>query len=135
MRKAIKMKDIDFNKVKYPEFIKHHSFEPNLRINGDLWTIERKVSALAIEEENKIIVERIVEIAKENGITDLYLLDKKNIVAALQKQIPKKPRLNDSDYAYFECDSCGTAIAYAFEPEEHKYCLHCGQALDWGQEE
>ena len=54
---------------------------------------------------------------------------------ALKKQIPKKPRLNDSDYAYFECDSCGTAIAYSFEPEEHKYCLHCGQALDWGLED
>ena len=60
------MKDIDFNKVRKPEFIKHHSFEPNLRIDGNLYTIERKISALAIKEEEKIIVERIVEIAKEH---------------------------------------------------------------------
>lgn len=131
MRKAIKMKDIDFNKVKYPQFIKHHSFEPNLRINGDLYTIERKMSAFAIEEENKIIVERIVEIAKENGITDLYLLDKKNIAEALKKQIPQKLLPDDRYFGVGKCPSC-----YAtFLDNTTNYCGHCGQKLDWGQED
>lgn len=80
-------------------------------------------------------LQHLSKITENEAYSDYFQDVCKIAVKALEKQIPKKPRLNDSDYAYFECDSCGTAIAYSFEPEEHKYCLHCGQALDWGQEE
>lgn len=80
--------------------------------------------------ENSIVVNGIIQVTEELWLQIADIID-----VLAEKQIPKKPRLNDSDYSYFECDSCGTAIAYTFEPEEHKYCLHCGQALDWGQED
>jgi predicted RNA-binding Zn-ribbon protein involved in translation (DUF1610 family) len=56
-------------------------------------------------------------------------------IKALEKQIPKKPLLYDCDYSYFECGNCGEAIFYTDEAKTHKYCLNCGQALDWGDTE
>ena len=58
------------------------------------------------------------------------------VIKALEKQIPKKPIPQDRQYIRYSmnyiCPSCGkgfsgTGIA--------TYCYHCGQALDWGEEE
>ena len=51
--------------------------------------------------------------------------------SALEKQIPKKPKAIFDEYSYFECGNCGTAIFCSDELKSHRYCLHCGQALDW----
>ena len=54
-------------------------------------------------------------------------------VAALEKQVPKKPKkVKNSGVRYTDgyiCPSCcggftGTGIA--------AYCYHCGQAIEWG---
>ncbi len=53
---------------------------------------------------------------------------------ALEKQMPKKPILSDSQIRYiccYDCPNCGrsfsgTGIA--------NYCYHCGQALNWSDE-
>ena len=54
---------------------------------------------------------------------------------ALEKQTPKKPKAIFDEYNYFECGNCGTAIFCTDELKSHRYCLHCGQALDWGDTE
>ncbi len=54
---------------------------------------------------------------------------------ALEKQMPKKPILSDSQMRYiccYDCPNCGrgfsgTGIA--------NYCYHCGQVLDWSDED
>ena len=57
-------------------------------------------------------------------------------IKALKKQIPKKPTPQERQHIRYSmnytCPSCGmnfngTGIA--------SYCYHCGQALDWGEEE
>ena len=56
-------------------------------------------------------------------------------VEALEKQIPKKPIKAKEHIMYSMCYICpncqknfsGTGIA--------SYCYHCGQALDWSDEE
>lgn len=50
---------------------------------------------------------------------------------AMGKQIPKKPREVDKDNGYFVCHSCGEGIYSSDEFETHKFCLNCGQAIDW----
>ena len=50
---------------------------------------------------------------------------------ALEKQIPKKVKNIDENHSYFVCENCGTAIYYTAMPKSHRYCLNCGQALDW----
>ena len=53
-------------------------------------------------------------------------------IEALEKQIPKKPKLVNEDYTMdgiwvkdFECPSCGNPYV------DDSYCQTCGQRLDW----
>ena len=74
-----------------------------------------------------------------NEIKALYNIPLKNmemIVQALEKQIPKKPKKIEAEgFRYtdaYRCPLCGgnfsgTGIA--------DYCYHCGQKLDWSDEE
>ena len=59
----------------------------------------------------------------------------KLIDIALEKQIPKKPKVIFDEYSYFECGNCGEAIYCSDELKTHRYCLNCGQALEWGDGE
>lgn len=50
---------------------------------------------------------------------------------AVEKQRAKKPKELDTEYGYFICGNCGGAIAYTDDFKSHKYCLNCGQAIQW----
>lgn len=50
---------------------------------------------------------------------------------AVEKQKPKKTKELDIEYGYFICGNCGGAIAYTDDFTSHKYCLNCGQAIQW----
>ena len=52
-------------------------------------------------------------------------------VRILKKQIPQKPVNPDEDYGTFRCPACGGLIYTEDRLEKHKFCLLCGQALDW----
>lgn len=52
-------------------------------------------------------------------------------VGAMEKQIPKKPIDRQDDYGTFMCPSCRGLIYTEDKFETHRYCLLCGQALDW----
>lgn len=78
-----------------------------------------------------------------NKIKALYNIPLKNmemIVQALEKQIPKKVKIEQ--WIYTKCD-CGFEFSkhhgdgYYSIPLENKtkYCPNCGQKLDWGEEE
>ena len=55
--------------------------------------------------------------------------------AAVEKQKPKKPEDVEYDYSYFICPVCGDGIYVSDDYESHKFCLNCGQAIDWSEEE
>lgn len=57
------------------------------------------------------------------------------IISAIEKQIPKKAVNEDDDCNVFDCPSCGHTIIYLDDKTVHKYCLICGQALDWEDED
>jgi hypothetical protein len=63
---------------------------------------------------------------------------KEFVVSALEKQIPKKPIENR--YPWAICPICGGSV-YLENVQEHimnqekTHCEHCGQALDWSEEE
>ncbi len=62
-----------------------------------------------------------------------YLEEIEIATKALKKQIPMKPTEINDECGYFECPACGDLIyAEGARFEEHKYCLSCGQKLDWG---
>lgn len=61
-----------------------------------------------------------------------YLEEIEIATKALEKQIPMKPTEINDECGYFECPACGDLIyAEGARFEEHKYCLSCGQKLDW----
>ena len=52
-----------------------------------------------------------------------------------EKQKAKKPKELDTEYEYFICGNCGGAIACTDDFKSHKYCLNCGQAINWEESE
>lgn len=64
----------------------------------------------------------------------------------IEKQIPKKPTYVDTRFRNrgrhiadgvsldkcYKCPCCNSHIFHIFDSE--KYCIHCGQALDWSDE-
>ena len=56
-------------------------------------------------------------------------------IKALEKQIPKKPKLIEEQYIRYSmnyiCPECGKRFSGTGIAD---YCYHCGQALDWSEE-
>ena len=79
-------------------------------------------------------------IAESCDILELHNL----IDIAIEKQIPKKPIYVDTRFRNhgrhisdgssldkcYKCPNCNSHIFHIFDGE--KCCVHCGQALDWG---
>ena len=87
------------------------------RCNGiktGYWSPEKKealVNALAEYENTGLTPDQIMEL-KERNTT-------------------KAPTEVDEYFGYFECPNCGMAIYASDRLESHKYCLNCGQKLEW----
>lgn len=97
------------------------------------------VSKIAVQIQETVdnaIVDEIVKVAKEQGISDVYLLNKQNILSVLKKQLmPMKPDYED-DYDYAKCPTCGhDDFEYGINNWGCNHCPKCGQALDWSDVE
>lgn len=71
----------------YP--FEHYQFEVTPKINVDegVYSVQRKVLAQCVDMVDDAIVQAVVDVAREEGISDLYLLDKTFVVNALAKAI------------------------------------------------
>jgi hypothetical protein len=61
-------------------------------------------------------------------------------ISALEKQIPKKPyKVKDHKQNDYYCTVCkrylGDEMELKYACLQPRYCEHCGQALDWSEEE
>ena len=58
-----------------------------------------------------------------------------NAISALEKQIPKKP-IEDGYYGeQCVCPNCGSNVINEADNDcQFNYCYHCGQALDWSDD-
>ena len=63
-------------------------------------------------------------------------------IEALEKQMPKKPK--EFEDKYYTCPECGNLLMYKWMVYPEKlmlrsdgfpYCLGCGQAIDWSDNE
>lgn len=105
------------------EFIKKYEIQQPKMMTEDLTSgcmgsvsaIIEKVCAVSVETHENILIDEIIKIAKENGITDLYLLNKTAITEALSKQIPRAER-----------DGCPRCH---FDLKCDDYCPNCGQKI------
>lgn len=116
------------------EFIKKYNLKPSIEfdIKGDIpleQTFEYKYAIKVAERFDSAIEEEICKIAAEEGITDLYLLNKETIVDALRKQIAVEP---DNDGYHKTCPRCGNPT---WRRLGSKYCDICGQRIQFEKEE
>lgn len=64
----------------------------------------------------------------KNNYTDKY---EKRAMKVTQMKVAE---LGDK-CSYFVCPSCGETVGYMNAAYEHRFCIHCGQELDWGDED
>lgn len=66
-----------------------------------------------------------LRIYKEQGLTPDQIAELK------ERDTAKAPIDADEDYGFFTCPSCGEAIYASDNFESHKFCLNCGQRIQW----
>ena len=101
-------------------------------------TVIKTYSVIA-EHIDKHLEDRIIEIAQSEGITDVYVLDRHNIVDAIQKTVATKPELEADGYdengeLIYDTGYC-PKCRHEFEVyyDSPTYCPDCGQKLDWSE--
>lgn len=62
---------------------------------------------------------------EDTGLTPEQVRDLK------ERDTAKAPIDADEDYGFFTCPSCGEAIYASDDFESHKFCLNCGQRIQW----
>lgn len=51
--------------------------------------------------------------------------------ALITKNLAIRPKELDVNHGYFVCQVCGFTVGYTDDYKSHKYCLNCGQKMDW----
>ena len=86
-------------------------------------SLTQKILVVMRDNIDNAIVGEIVKTATAEGVTDLAILNKAEIIKALEKQIPKKAIINKRK---IQC------VNGHNQPTQHyKYCPMCGQLMDW----
>lgn len=75
-------------------------------------------------------LERMKMIKRGAPFSTLWPSDIDNILNALEKQIPKKPKGKDDNFgiSYGICPNCNKIVD---DLEDNRFCNECGQAIDW----
>lgn len=76
--------------IKYTPSLKPIDFDS---IAGT-YEITRKIAAQMIEKIDDEITRCIIDTAKEEGITDLYLIDKNFVISAIREKIEREKEKN-----------------------------------------
>lgn len=119
-----------FNKP--PEWGKRFSFPENIQIeyNGYVGSVTSEIAVKMAERYEDAVVNQIAMEAKLAGVADCTVLNKEAILYSLNKQTPKKPRVDENDW--YCCRTCGDTFSLInMVNKRNKYCGKCGQAIDW----
>ncbi len=76
---------------------------------------------------------------KENAMTIYWALKKyedtgltpPEIMELVERDTAKSPIDIEDNYGFFVCPSCGNLIYASDDFESHKFCLNCGQRIQW----
>ena len=107
---------------------KRFSFPENIDVQFDnaVHIVTQKVVAQFVDDYDDYIISQIANTARQNGISELVVLNKATIMGALNKQVPKKPADIAMSELYGNCPVCGNVVHIG-----ERYCDQCGQALGW----
>lgn len=134
-------KEPEWPKVQWPKdnpFLKVGLNPPQLRlpdgIDNPIHTITEKILASLVDKEDEVIVQAITEYAKEEGFTELILIDKEFIRDAIKKQIRTALEPPEDEFdSIGACPNCHEVYGlYGIRNHDRSnYCANCGQAIDW----
>lgn len=88
----------------------------------------------------KEVLQNIEKQREEAGIAflgNIYLEvpEYREVINALEKQIPRKIDNKDEADLVYGCHCCGEINAlWKMNGEKNKYCGNCGQKIDWSEE-
>lgn len=71
------------------DYMKHIELENIYEVVDDC-KIRKNIVAQIVDMTDKVILEAVIEFAKSEGITDLYLLDKEFVKTALVREIARR---------------------------------------------
>jgi 6-phosphogluconate dehydrogenase len=121
----------------------HYKFQDN-SFATSVTEITQKIAVIMNDNVENAIIDKIIQEAKQEGVTDLFILNKQAIMEAIKKQIPAKAIPHKVDVekikirgvnwckntTIYKCPCCDDFISIT-----NKHCHECGQALDWGDTE
>lgn len=115
------------------DFGARFSFPENMRVDYDSFSgsIINEVVVNMAEKYDNFIVSQIAMEARREGISDLTVLNKPAILAALEKAVPKQVQISVDQCL---CPNCSTDLMGLWdnpEAEDPEYCPVCGQHLQW----
>lgn len=62
---------------------------------------------------------------EDTGLTPEQIMELK------ERDTAKPPIDIEDNYGFFVCPSCGNSIYASDDFESHKFCLNCGQRIQW----
>lgn len=94
--------------------------------------LEHMLNMMAKEPPENLINERDIKEWEDehNNIRETLEVS----LVAVKKQIPKKPKLvtrADGIIKFYPCPCCSTSEKNISVYPKQKYCVECGQKLDW----
>ena len=103
------------------------------------WYDDGKVRGVLVKdgyEENALrtIVTKIDECYAAVALLKEYEdigLTPPEIMELKERDTAKPPTDIEDNYGFFVCPSCGNSIYASDDFESHKFCLNCGQRIQW----
>lgn len=125
------------------QLLKHYRINQAMETTVDpvgeyMLHIHKQLQVIDDEFDEKFI-QTIIDIAKEKGVTDLYLINKERVVEMLKKETPAKVdwiASSDKVRRGGYCPTCGGTVQFNNTVLRKMYgacCTWCGQALEWGE--
>lgn len=102
--------------------------------------ISREFEFWVIFSDNKFTKHSVFIRGITTGKTDsfdckcLKKVDKK-YKELVEKATPKKPIGDFNSVPHYRCPNCMCTVKLYEDSHKYKYCLYCGQAIDWSDEE
>ena len=97
------------------------------------WSIEDTIENLNEIKENfkVILINKNLDGKASDDVKELEF-DFDRAINALEKQIPKKPKMRHIEkYDGYNDGWCSCCEAYVIEENNKNFCSECGQKLDW----
>ena len=101
----------------------------DIKAEGTNITMISKMAIEFADLQDRKLVEAIRQQAIKEGVTDLYVLDDRNVLAAVRKAVPMEIQARDIHVDEYYCPACGAENNCDQGKVWDDYCPRCGQRI------